>query len=219
MKIYAINGSPRKNKTTAALCEKFLEGAASAGEWVQTKLVHVTDLHFSGCLSCYGCKRRTGNGYGKCAIPDDLYGLLDDLLMADGLLFASPIYFGNITGKMRCFLERLLFPLGTFEDGYRTIAPKRMPIAMLYTMMVSEEGMRDSGYDHALAIMERNVEYVFSRPLVLYAWGCPPVEKLSDYKIQIYSEAEISQFAESQSSIYCQNAYEAGKKMAAANSF
>jgi len=50
----AMNGSPRKKWNTATLLEKALEGAASQG--AETELVHLYDLNYKGCISCFACK-------------------------------------------------------------------------------------------------------------------------------------------------------------------
>ena len=70
MKIMAFNGSPRKAWNTATLLGKALEGAASKG--AETELVHLYDLSFKGCISCFACKLKGGRSYGKCAVEDDL---------------------------------------------------------------------------------------------------------------------------------------------------
>ena len=62
MKILAINGSPRKNSNTATLLKKALEGAAAQG--AETELIHLYDLNFKGCISCFACKLKDGKSYG-----------------------------------------------------------------------------------------------------------------------------------------------------------
>jgi multimeric flavodoxin WrbA len=57
MKLMAFNGSPRKNWNTAMLLEKVLEGARSAG--ADTELIHLYDLNYKGCMSCFSCKKKT----------------------------------------------------------------------------------------------------------------------------------------------------------------
>jgi multimeric flavodoxin WrbA len=56
MKVMAFNGSPRKKWNTATLLEKALEGAASQG--AETELIHLYDLDFKGCISCFAYKTR-----------------------------------------------------------------------------------------------------------------------------------------------------------------
>ena len=56
MKVIAFNGSPRKNWNTAMLLEKALEGAKSEG--AETELIHLYDLNYNGCISCFACKTK-----------------------------------------------------------------------------------------------------------------------------------------------------------------
>jgi multimeric flavodoxin WrbA len=77
MKVIAFNGSPRKKWNTATLLEKALEGAASQG--AETELIHLYDLNFRGCKSCFACKTKGGASYGRCAEKDDLAPILKGL--------------------------------------------------------------------------------------------------------------------------------------------
>jgi multimeric flavodoxin WrbA len=108
MKVIAINGSPRKKWNTAMMLEHALQGAASQG--ADTDLIHLYDLDFKGCTSCFACKLKGGASYGRCAMRDGLTPVLDAIAEADALLLGSPIYFGTVTGEMRSFMERLFFP-------------------------------------------------------------------------------------------------------------
>ena len=127
MKVIGINGSPRKKWNTAILLGKALEGAASEG--VETEDIHLYGLKFTGCISCFACKTIGGASYGKCAVRDDLTPLLERIDGAGGLILASPIYYGCVTGVMRCFIGAPLLPLRDLhgpagdplpeEDSYR----------------------------------------------------------------------------------------------------
>ena len=64
MNVIAFNGSPRKKWNTATLLKKALEGAASQG--AETELIHLYDLAFKGCISCFACKTKGGKNYGRC---------------------------------------------------------------------------------------------------------------------------------------------------------
>lgn len=63
MNVIAINGSPRKKWNTATLLEHTLEGAKSQG--ADTELVHLYDLDYKGCTSCFACKLKDGKNYGS----------------------------------------------------------------------------------------------------------------------------------------------------------
>ena len=74
MKVIAFNGSPRKDWNTATLLQHALQGAASQG--AETKLVHLYDYNYKGCVSCFSCKVKNGDSYGRCATEDDLLPFL-----------------------------------------------------------------------------------------------------------------------------------------------
>ncbi|MDR2647547.1 MAG: flavodoxin family protein [Oscillospiraceae bacterium] len=106
-KVIAINGSPRKNGNTAALLQRALEGAASVG--AETELVHLVDLCYKGCVSCFACKRKGAKNPNRCAMQDDLSPILEGAMRSDVIICGSPIYLGDVTSLMRGFIERLGF--------------------------------------------------------------------------------------------------------------
>ena len=139
--VIAINGSPRKKWNTAMLLEKALEGAKSKGANIE--LVHLYDLQFTGCTSCFACKLKGGKSYGRCAVQDELTPVLERIHNADAIILGSPIYFGTVTGEMRCFMERLLFPYLEYTSPPSTLFERRIQTAFIYTMNVSEKQMND----------------------------------------------------------------------------
>lgn len=145
MKVIAVNGSPRKNWNTAMLLQKALEGAASMG--AQTEMVHLYDLNYKGCRSCFACKGRESSSYGVCAARDDLTPILKKIGGLDVILMGTPIYFGAMTGEMKSFMERLLFPYLVYTDPPKTLAPAKILTGFIYTMNMSAEGAEANGYD------------------------------------------------------------------------
>ena len=156
MNVLAINGSPRKKWNTAMMLEKALEGAASKG--AKTDIVHLYDLKFTGCKSCFACKTKNGKSYGKCAVKDDLTAVLKKAADADAIIIGSPIYFCSITGETKSFLERFLFP---YFEYSKSIAPKKINTAFIYTMNDSEELMKLMGNDKHLGIYQFLTQMVF----------------------------------------------------------
>ncbi len=167
MKIMAVNGSPRKTWNTATLLKKALKGAASQG--AETELIHLYDLTFTGCTSCFACKIRGGKSYGRCAVKDGLAPVLKNIAAADALILGSPIYFGNVSGEMRSFLERLLFPYFTYTDPPQSLFPKKIPTGFIYTMNVPEEMMREWGYEQVFGQNQRLLQMVFGASEFLYS--------------------------------------------------
>jgi multimeric flavodoxin WrbA len=159
MKVMAVNGSPRKTWNTATLLGQALKGAASQG--AETELIHLYDLNFKGCISCFACKTSGGKSYGRCAVKDDLRPVFKKIEAADALILGSPIYFGIVSGEMRSFMERLLFPYFTYTDPPQSLFPKKMPTGFMYTMNVTEEQMHDWGYEQLFGNNQRLLQMVF----------------------------------------------------------
>lgn len=214
MKIYAINGGPRKKWNTATMLNSFIEGAASVGGQVETETVHLFDLKYTGCVSCFSCKR-DGPGYAKCAVKDGIHGLLQSVSAADGVVFGSPIYFHDITAQLRGFLERLFFQFHSFEKGGGSLAPKKILTAMIYTMNVTEETFNKHKYADNLSTTESYFTYTFhSKPELLYAFNTYEFEDYSRYRANYWDAEEKAAWREKQFPVDCRNAFAAGKRMA-----
>ena len=153
-KILGINASPRKNWNTAQAVEKALEGANLAG--AQTRLVHLRDLKFTGCVSCFACKRHE-NPADICVLQDDLRPLLEEILTADALILGSPIYFGNLSADAIAFLERLLFAPYTYSRDNLSKFTGHIASALICTMNVSEALMQQMDYP---TLMKRYTQYM-----------------------------------------------------------
>ena len=131
MKAIAINGSPRKGWNTDLLLQKALEGAAAAG--AETELIQLSELTFSGCRSCFACKR-AGAETGRCMWKDDLQQVLDKMLSADAVFMGSPIYLGNVSGMMYCLMERLVFSLLSYDDYSKQLFHGKVNSCFFFTM-------------------------------------------------------------------------------------
>jgi len=132
MKVMAFNGSARKSWNTATLLSKALEGASAKN--ASTDLVHLYEVDFKGCISCFACKTKGGRSYGKCAVKDGLAPLLARAAKADALIIGSPIYFGAVTGVTRSLIERLCFPFMTYTDPPGSLFPRKVKTALIATM-------------------------------------------------------------------------------------
>lgn len=100
MKIVAVLGSPRPQGNSSTLAHKFLDTAKELGADVRT--YHLNVMDFQGCQGCGACK--TGNE--ACILEDDLHPVLEAVKYADVFLLASPVYFGDISGQLKCFFDR-----------------------------------------------------------------------------------------------------------------
>lgn len=144
MKVIGINGSPRKKWNTANLINEALNGAKSEG--AETELINLYDLNYKGCKSCFACKTKGGKSYGRCNIRDDLTEIFERIEDADAVILGSPIYFGVVTGEMRSFMERLIFPYFTYTNPPQSLFPKKIKSTYIYTMNIPEEQVEEYGY-------------------------------------------------------------------------
>lgn len=213
MKVIAINGSPRKKWNTAMLLEHALEGAASKG--AETELVHLYDLDYKGCTSCFACKLKGGKSYGKCAIKDDLTPVLEQIRTVDALILGSPIYFGIVTGEMRSFMERLLFPNLTYTRPPQSLVPRSIPTAFVYTMNVSEQMMKESYGPH----IEANasvLKMMFGQAESLF---CTETLQFEDYDKVVFNYFDVEERRKRRRDVFpqdCKRAYELGVRLAKA---
>ena len=180
---------------------------------IETEIINLYDLNYTGCKSCFACKRLGGASYGKCAIKDDIYEVLEKLSQADGIIFGSPIYLSNITGQLQSFLERLLFPYLVYDENYSTIAPKKMPTAFIYTMNVQEELMDKIGYPSTFNKIESSLERILTKPLVMYSNNTYQFDDYSKYKSNAFSEEEKAEHRRTQFPLDCQKAFELGTNL------
>lgn len=208
MKIIAVNGSPRRKGNTATLLEYALEGAASAG--AKTRLVHLSRLRFTGCVSCFACKRRGGKSYGRCKIKDDLADLLARIEKADALIVGSPIYFGTTTGLTRSFFERLLFPYLAYTDPPSSVFPRKIATGLIYTMGTTEDQFRSVGLDRALSADRLLFELVFGTAESLYSFD---TVQFKDYSKFVADSFDPERKVKHRQEVFpkdCQRAFEMG---------
>ena len=212
-KIYAINGSPRKNGNTAQLLQKALEGAASAG--AEVKLIQLADLNFSGCRSCFACKRLANPAPG-CVLKDDLAEILKELLQADGIIMGSPIYFGAESGLYRNFLERLFFPMLRYTNPPSSRAEKRIDFGFIYTMNVPENLMDEYGYNAYLQSQSQTPGLIFNSRNIytLYACDTHQFDDYSKYECTLFDAGHKDEMRKTQFVSDLAKAFEMGRKLA-----
>lgn len=105
MKIVSVNGSPKgKASNTHIMVNAFLNGAADAG--AETTNIFLSEKEIKYCRGCHSCWFKTP---GQCVIHDDMTEVLSLLSGAHVIILASPLYFNNISGTLKVFMDRLTF--------------------------------------------------------------------------------------------------------------
>ena len=211
MKAIAMNGSPRKSWNTATLLRKALAGAKAKG--AETELVHLYDLSYRGCISCFACKKIGGKSYGRCAVRDELTPVLKRAAEAEVLILGSPMYFHTESGEMRSFMERLLFPYLTYTPGYASIFPGKALTGLIYTMNVTEENMAAFHQDSSVAASRGAMTRVFGNCEVLLSTD---TLQFSDYSKYVSTAFDPAAKARRRQEVFpqdCGRAYELGAKL------
>ena len=212
MKVVAFNGSPRKTWNTATLLRKALEGAASQG--AETEFIHLNGLNFKGCQSCFACKTRGGKSYGKCAVKDGLAPVLEKVRRANAIILGSPIYLGTVTGAMRMFMERLMFPYLTYTDPPQSLFPRRINTGFIYTMNATEEQMEGWGLGQHPGVNAWMLQMIFGASETLFSFD---TWQFDDYSKVVADRFDAGEKAKRRQEVFpldCDKAFEMGARFA-----
>lgn len=216
MKAIAINGSPRKTENTAKLLENALEGAASVG--AETEIVHLYDLDFKGCTSCFACKRKSGRWIGRCAMKDDLTDVLENIATSDVLLLGSPIYLGDVTGEMRSFFERLVFTNLSYAKDRRSYFEGAISTGFIYTMNVTEDVMKMCGYHYLFKTHQKFLtEILNGKSEYLTVTDTYQFKDYSKYTASKFDEKHKAQVREDWFPLDCKEAFDMGSRLVSAS--
>lgn len=207
-KIMIIDGGPRKSFNTASMLQKFAEGAKSVSGEIEVKTIRLYDFEYKGCMSCMVCKVMN-KASNVCKFKDTLTPILEEIAQADGLALGSPIYFGQITGQMQAFLERLAFPWLSYND-YSLTAPKRMPVVLIDTMNGLPEQNNSQGYGS----MEYCITAALGEPKKLTAYNTYQVKDYTRFELASFSEEAKRNWRDTHWEEDLQKAFDAGKQMA-----
>ncbi len=111
--ILIISTSPRKNGNSERFSDAFMNGAKHAGNTVEK--ISLYDKTIGFCKGCLACQKT-----GRCAIHDDANIIAGKMLNADVLVFATPIYYYEMSGQMKTMLDRAN-PLYSANYAFRNI--------------------------------------------------------------------------------------------------
>ncbi len=98
--VLILSGSPRKGGNSDLLCDQFLKGAQEAGHHVEK--IRICEKKIAPCLGCYFCQTHKD----QCALKDDMPAIVDKIMQADVLVFATPVYFYSINAQLKAVIDR-----------------------------------------------------------------------------------------------------------------
>ena len=113
-KVLVISTSLRRGGNSERLAKEFAKGVQEAGHYVEMLDLHDKSIGF--CIGCLACQKT-----GRCVIHDDANAIIQKMMIADAIVFVTPIYFYEMSGQMKTLLDRTnpLFPSDyAFRDIY-----------------------------------------------------------------------------------------------------
>lgn len=99
-KVVVISTSLRPGSNSNALAEQFAEGAKTAGNEVEFISLRGKEIKF--CIGCMSCQKT-----GACVLKDDVPAIMDKVLDADVVCWATPIYYYEMSGQMKTLIDRM----------------------------------------------------------------------------------------------------------------
>jgi len=156
MKIAVINGSPKgKSGATNVMVTAFLKGAQAVGAEVLS--IFLAEKEVQHCRGCHVCWTR---GPAQCTTDDDMFGVLSQMAGASVIAFATPVYFGNISGMLKVFMDRMTMvgsPHAQADSRQYGQEPGSSAVQVPKLMMISSCGLSDRSEFDVISLWIRKV--------------------------------------------------------------
>ncbi len=159
--IVAVNAGPRKRWNTDTLINEAIKGAEASGAEVEKFDLFKLEK-YTGCISCFGCKKEKFKG--RCICRDGLTPVLDAIREADGLIIGSPNYLSEMTASFRALYERLIFQNLTYTVENPCCNERPIPVLLIMTSNAPDTQFLDMlrGYQGALSTFVGPTEFLVS---------------------------------------------------------
>ena len=112
-KVVVISTSIRANSNSEDLAKSFADGATFAGNEVD--FITLKDTQISFCKGCLVCQQT-----GKCVIKEDVTKIMDKVIDSDIVVWATPIYYYEMSGQMKVLIDRLN-PMFSMDYKFRDV--------------------------------------------------------------------------------------------------
>ena len=100
-RVLILASSPRKNSNSTILALKAAEGVKAEGG--EADVVEIGHLKIAPCNACDSCLTKPEAG---CVIKDDMQPLYAKIRAAQGIIFATPVYWFNMSAQMKLVIDR-----------------------------------------------------------------------------------------------------------------
>jgi FMN-dependent NADH-azoreductase len=158
MKVVSLNGSPKGiHSGTHVMMDALLKGLQSPDSEIFNVFLSDQNIHY--CAGCYSCWFKTP---GQCVIDDDMKELIELMADTDILMLGSPLFFSNISGTLKVFVDRLTAAGG----DPRKKAEARVSGDHPRLIMVSNCGFPDRSQFEVVSLWINNVARMMGAPLI-----------------------------------------------------
>lgn len=147
-RVLIVAASPRNNSNSTALALRAAEGVKSAGG--EADVAQIGNLKIAPCNACDACRTKPDAG---CVIKDDMQPLYQRIKDAQGIIFATPIYWFHVSAQMKLFIDRTYAVHG---EGYYAFTGKDVGVILTY----EDEDVFASGGVNALRSFQDTCAYV-----------------------------------------------------------
>jgi multimeric flavodoxin WrbA len=145
---------------------------------------------------------------------DDLSPILGRIEESGALILGSPIYLGGVTGEMRSFLERLVFPYLVYDPEHSSLFKRKMPVGFIYTMGAPESRIKEAGYEQQFKLIEMFLKRTFGASESLVGSDTYQFDDYSKYVATGMDEEAKTKRRKEAFPADCQKAYEMGVRLA-----
>ena len=164
MKIFVLNGSPKRDKSdTMHITRAFLDGMNDAAAQ-EIHIIHVIDKHIEPCTGCFACMR----GGGDCIHDDDMQAILEEILASDLLIWSFPLYCCGMPAPLKALLDRTL-PLSSMtmrKVGERYEHVEQADFSRLRYLMICGCGFPNSRHNFEPAIAQFRLCFPGRHPIL-----------------------------------------------------
>lgn len=172
MNIVVLQGSPNENGPTSILVEEFARGAQAAGHAVDR--VDVTRLDIRPCTGCVAC----GYGARPCVQRDDMEKILQKILAADMVVFATPLYYYGMTAQLKAAIDR-------FCSENSVITGRHLKTALLTVAWNADHWTFEALVAHYKTIL-RYLDMTDCGMVLGYGCGTPGMTRTSEFPRAAY---------------------------------
>ncbi|MFL0195852.1 flavodoxin family protein [Clostridium sp. WILCCON 0269] len=211
MKLIAVCGSAKKQGNTSKMLHQVIEGAKSVG--AETEFINLFDLNYKDCIGCYSCKLKNSKFYAHCVVDDELKPLLGRIEESDVIVLGSPIYYGNLSGQMRSFTDRLLFQYLDYGGTSTGPKPKNFKTALIATMNVSDKIYVERGFKDTLTSFAEIMGHTLGSCELLTLTNTVLFDDYSKYVYPMPDKEEKSNRVEKISTEDLQRAFDLGVRL------